>query len=282
MTDTLNRRNFLTPEDYSEPECPLCMDLNSKDGITPVPQQRILEKLDHFMGRQDFEGAMRLLLFWMDEAKRGHDLRGQLMLCNELVGFFRKTSQKEKAFHYADQALSLLEEMDFGTSISAGTTCVNAATAYSAFGEPGRAIDLFRRAQVIYESSTHTPPHLLGGLYNNMALTCHELGQYDEAFRLYDKAMEMMGRVPNGVLEQAITLLNRADTVAANSGLEKGEQQIFSLLDQAYELLQDSSVPHNAYYAFVCEKCAPCFSYYGYFAAAEELQLEANRIYEGT
>ena len=103
MTGALNCLNH---EDYQETKCPLCMDPGGKDSITSVPQQRILEKLDHFMSRRDYESAERHLLFWMDEAKRGCDLRGQLMLCNELVGYCRKTAQKEKAFQYADKALS--------------------------------------------------------------------------------------------------------------------------------------------------------------------------------
>lgn len=278
----MDHRYKISPEDYLEPECPLCGNPDSSSVIQSIPQQRILDKLDRYMSSRDYDGAEHHLLYWMKEAENGHDLRGQLLLCNELVGHYRKTGQKEKAFQYSDQALSLLEEMDFGSSISAGTTYINTATAYSAFGDPDHAIVLFRKAQTIYESSEHTPPHLLGGLYNNMALTFQELGQYEEAFRLYEKAMETMAQVKNGALEQAITCLNMADAVAAVSGLEEGEQRIFHLIDQAYELLQTSSIPRDGYYAFVCEKCAPSFSYYGYFAAAEELTREAERIYEGS
>jgi hypothetical protein len=71
-----------------------------------------------------------------------------------------------------------------------------------------------------------------------------------------------------------------ADVVAAEQGLEDGEAQIFALVDRAWELLQDESAPRDGYYAFVCEKCAPSFSYYGYFAAAEELQNTARNLYE--
>ena len=92
--------------------------------------------------------------------------------------------------------------------------------------------------------------------------------------------MKTMETVPAGVLEQAITCLNMADAVAAQLGQEEGEARIFELLDRADELLHDKSAPHNGYYAFVCEKCAPTFSYYGYFAVAEELQREAKEIYE--
>ena len=59
-------------------------------------------------------------------------------------------------------------------------------------------------------------------------------------------------------------------------------ERIFELLDRASELLAAPGIPHDGYYAFVCEKCAPSFEYYGYFMEAEHLKQEAGRIYEGT
>ena len=50
-------------------------------------------------------------------------------------------------------------------------------------------------------------------------------------------------------------------------------------MDQAYELLDQSKAPRDGYYAFVCEKCAPAFSWYGFFLQAEELQKRADEIY---
>ena len=101
----------------------------------PVPQRRIAEKLDEYMSRRDYAGAERHLLYWLAEAQAGKDLRGELMLRNELIGYYRKTGERDKALPQIDRALSLLEEMDYTGTVSAGTTCVNAATALNAFGE---------------------------------------------------------------------------------------------------------------------------------------------------
>lgn len=273
----------LSPEDYEEPACLLCGGPHGEaPAVDPVPQQRIIQKLDDYMSRRDYAGAERHLLYWMEEAKRGRDLRGQLLLCNELVGHYRKAGDREAALTWAEEALALLDRLDFDGSVSAGTTYVNTATAYGAFGDHERALALFEKARAVYESGAGTQKHLLGGLYNNMALSCQALGRYDEAFELYGRAMAAMAEVPGGVLEQAITCLNMADAVAAQQGLEEGEARIGELLDRAWELLRDESAPRDGYYAFVCEKCAPSFGYYGWFAAAEELQSEAKRIYERT
>ena len=271
----------LGPEDYEEPQCLLCGEpYGAEPKPEPIPQQRVVQKLDEYMSRRDYDGAERHLLYWLEEAKRVRDLRGELLVHNELIGHYRKVSNGDAAFAHIDEALKLLDELDFEGSVSAGTTYVNSATACSAFGENERALALFERARAVYEANPDTRKHLLGGLYNNMALACQALGRYPEAFDLYEKAMTVMQDVAGGVLEQAITCLNMADAVAAQQGLEAGETRIFQLLDQAYELLHDESAPRDGYYAFVCEKCAPSFSYYGYFLAAEELQKTAEAIYE--
>lgn len=274
-------RGPLQPEDYVEPRCVLCDEpYGAAPQVKPVPQQRIIEKMNDYMSRRDYAGAERHLLYWLEEARLGQDLRGQLMLRNELTGHYRKTGEKEKSLANARAALDLLKTLDFESTISAGTTYVNAATACNAFGENSRSLELFEKARAVYESSPRTDKALLGGLYNNMALTCAALERYEEALALYEKALEAMGQVDGGALEQAITCLNMADLVEKQVGLEQNEKEIYELLDRAYELLTGGHVPEDGYYAFVCEKCAPAFSYYGYFAAAQELEEKAKAIYE--
>lgn len=277
----MNREHqFLQPEDYAEPQCLLCGEAYGVTApVKAVPQQRIIEKMDEYMSRRDYPGAERHLLYWLEEAKLGHDKGGELMLRNELVGHYRKTGEKDKAFASADEALRLVKELDFEDSVSAGTTYINVATAYNAFGENEQSVRLFEKARQVYETA-NTRANLLGGLYNNMALTYVALGRYEEAFALYDKALHIMADVENGALEQAITYLNMADAYEAQLGAEQAESTVFDLLDKAYDLLMLPALKHDGYYAFVCEKCAPSFSYYGYFAAANELNRRAKSIYE--
>ena len=245
------------------------------------------------------------------------------MLRNELVGHYRKTGQKEPAMESAREAIELLSLLDMENSISAGTTYVNIATACNAFGEYDRSMEMFLKARTVYEKSAHTEPQLLGGLYNNMALTCTALAQkeeakysaasfekiqelYQQALELYEKALLIMAEVPDGELEQAITYLNMANTVEALLGMEEGESRINELVEKAEDLMEAKSEEllgkddallvaesedgptayflsrqmrsRLGYYAFVCEKCAPTFSYYGYFLAAEKLKDRSDRL----
>ena len=252
----------------------------SMETIKPVPQRRIVDKMNEYMSRRDYAGAERHLLYWLAEAELGRDLQGQLMLRNEMVGHYRKTAQREKAMESAGKALELLRELGMEDSISAGTTYVNIATACNAFGEYERSLELFEKAA---------------------------LSKYDEALDLYEKAIAVMAKVQDGELEQAITCLNMADALEAGAGMEEGESRIFELVECAEELLDNKgrellrkpdgdaqgraddgrsvletpgalkALPAEerariGYYAFVCEKCAPVFEYYGYFLTANKLR----------
>lgn len=287
--------------------------------IRPIPQRRVIEKMNEYMSRRDYAGAERHLLYWLAEAQLGRDRDGQLMLRNEMVGHYRKTGQKDKAMESAREALALLAEMGLEDAVIAGTTYVNIATACNAFGDFERSRELFEKARAVYEGSEHVEPQLLGGLYNNMALTYAALGRYEEALALYEKAVRVMADVPDGELEQAITFLNMANAVEAQLGMEEGESRIYELVDRAEALLEskgremlgpeggsteasgggsadsgsreasgegkplrERSREERArigYYAFVCEKCAPTFEYYGYFLTAEALKETAEKIY---
>ena len=275
-------KKTIEAKDYAEPRCPLSGETyGSHPEYIPVPQMRIIEKMNEYMGRRDYEGAERHLKYWLTEALLGQDRRGELMIRGELIGHYRKTGNREAALKEVDEVLRLLREMNYEKSLSAGTAYVNAATACNAFGENERSLELFEKARSVYESSSRTDPELLGGLYNNMGLLYTSLSRYDDAFRLYDLAMEMMRKCPGGELEMAITCLNRADALSAKYGTEAAEKDIYDLLDKALDLLKNTEAPKDGYYAFVLEKCAPTFKYYGYFTDAEELKQEAEQIYKG-
>ena len=274
MTD---RYAPLSRADYEEPRCALCMD---QDAPTAIPQRRVREKLDEYMSRRDYAGAERHLQYWLSEARQNGDLRGEFFLRGEMMGHYRKAGDREQAILNANEALNLIEKLGFQDTISAGTAYVNAATVYDAFGMPERSIELFEKARVIYEGTLPETDGRLGGLYNNMGLAYMALKRFGEAYEAFLKALDIMGKVENGALEQAITCLNLANAVELEHGLEKGEAKIGQYLDKAAALLDGPDLPRDGYYAFVCEKCAPTFDYYGYFLIASDLNERAKAIYE--
>lgn len=271
----------LRREDYEEPACLLAMDAE-RPAVQPIPLARVMARLDDHLSRDDYSGAERHIAYWLDEARRGGDMRGAYTLYNEQMGLYRKTGRKEPAFAAMDKALALMDELDFAQSAAGGTALVNAATVCTAFGETERALALFARAQQVYERELDPADSRLGGLYNNMALAYAALARYDEAFAFYAKALAVMEQVENGEPEQAITHLNLANAIEDAIGMEDGIERIEEHVNRAMALLDTPALPRDGNYAFVCEKCAPTFDYYGQFMYAADLRQRAQDIYDRT
>lgn len=270
----------LKREDYYEPSCPFCTDgLDGKQPIRRIDVSRMMGRLNAYLDRNDYDAAERHLQYWLAEAQNGNDERGALTIRNEQMGLYRKRGKREEALEAVLEGLSLLRALQFEGTLTAGTTYVNAATVYKSFGMAKEALPLYRAAQEIYEKTLPEDDARLGGLYNNMALALVDEQQYCEAEACYRKALSVMSRVEHGEAEAAITYLNLADLAAEELGLLESEEIVSAYLDKAETLLETPSLPHNGYYAFVCEKCAPTFDYFGRFAYAKELKTRSEEIY---
>ncbi len=267
--------------DYTDPQCPFCVDAYKKDDVKPIDVARVIAKLDEHLGHNDYAAAERHLLYWREEAKQGNDLRGQFSLAEELMGLYRKLGRREDAIANAESALRLAALLDIEDSVGAATAYLNAATVYKAFGEAERGIPLFEKARAIYESKLPADDSRIAGLYNNFALALADVKRFDEARSLYEKALEVIRLTENGEPEEAITELNLASLAEAQYGLEAGEKEIESRLEKAEKLLKKEGLRKDGNYAFVLEKCAPVFGYYGWFGVEAELKAESDRIYKG-
>lgn len=239
---------------------------------------RILARLDEYLHKNDYSSAERHLKYWLDEAIGNNDLKTELLVRNELMGLYRKLCKRQEAIDCATMALDKIYTFHIGHQVGAATTFLNCATVYKAFGMAEKALPLFEKAKEIYEKELEMTDTRLGGLYNNMALALVDLKKFEAANELYKKAILIMQFSKNGSLEVAITYLNMANAAEAELGALEAEDKILSYLDKAEKLI-DEYPNKDGYYAFVCEKCASVFGYYGRFAFANELVERARRIY---
>ncbi len=239
----------------------------------------ILSKLDDLFSKNDYDGAEKHILYWLQEAKCSNNKSIMLLLQNELCGLYRKLRRESDAIASVENALSLISDMGIEHNIGAGTTYINAGTVLKSFGKSKEAIPLFEQAMKIYDRELPKNDKRFGGLYNNMALALVDLNEFEKALLLYKKAISVMESTEDGMLEVAITYLNIANLKEAELGIEDAQADIDKLLDDAAKIL-DEHENKNGYYAFVCEKCASTFGYYGYFAYENELKERAAKIYE--
>ncbi len=268
----------LSKEDYEETCCPF----KNPDEAVPVPLGRIIEKLDEYLNKKDYFSAQKHLEYWISEAEFLKDINGKLAIINEQIGLYRKLDKSDKGIFCIENALKIIERHEFVNTITAGTTLINCATALKSFGYAQEALPLYEKAKKIYEANLKSDDERFAGLYNNMAVSVMELGNYEKARELFYKAVEILQKSEKGEAETAVTYCNLADLEFSENGPEKSENQIKIYLDTAYRLLTQSNLPEDGNYAFVCEKCAPVFGYYGFFAAENELQKRADKIYERT
>ena len=279
----MNRHDPIRPEEYLEPSCPFCTDFYkpAEETVTPVDLRRMTEKLDEHLARNDTAAALRHLDYWRAEAIQGRDRRGELGIENERMGLLRKLGRKDEALESVGRALALTDALAMQGTLTDATTRLNCATVYKTFGRSDLALALYAQARAVYERELAPDDPRLGGLYNNLGLALTDLDRFDEARAVYDKALGIMALAPNGALEAAITELNLADLAAKAQGLLQAEDEIERRLDRAEALLRQPELPRNGYYAFVCDKCASVFDYYGRFLTAMELRQTAEDLYAG-
>lgn len=266
--------------DYAEPACPQCSGKEfyypDKDApLGHIPVDRVIRKADSLFNKNDYKEAGKLLVYWEKEAVALKDKKGELAIQNELVGYYRKQNEREKGLIAVARALALTDELGQDTMAAGATVFINCATAYKAFGMAEDALPLYERAEQIYSETLPANDARFGGLYNNMALALSDVGKVREAEIAYFAALSVMETVEGGEAECAITYINMAHMYEKFGKTEK----INACMEKAYTLLQSENLEHNGYYAFVLEKCAPSFGYFGNTAAYEQFKKESEDIY---
>lgn len=236
----------------------------------------ILSRLDSYLHKNDYSSAEKYLLSVLSGSA---DNSVSLAVMNELMGLYRKLGNRENAIFYAESAMKKIDEMGADRRVGSATVYLNCATVYKAFGMAEKSVPFFLKAEEIYSENLSPDDIMWGGLYNNMALAYVDLKDFEKSRSLYLKAIRIMLGYENGAPEAAITYLNLADVVAEEYGLLDGAEEIDTYLNKAQELLDEYKM-RDGNYAFVCEKCASVFGYYGRFLYEEELKERANRIYD--
>ena len=117
-----------------------------------LDMDRILARVDALYEENKGEEAKELMLRSIEEAIELQDDGARLQLLNELLGYYRETSQKEMVYETASRAISHAKDMGLEDTIPYATTLLNVATAYRACGRLQESKEYYAQVQKIYDS----------------------------------------------------------------------------------------------------------------------------------
>ena len=171
----------------------------------------ILAQVDALYEADKGEEAEQLMLRSLEEAAGKREDGVRLQLLNELLGYYRETSQCEMVLRTASEAIRQAKEMGLEGTIPYATTLLNIATAYRACGRLQESAGYYGQVQAIYDSQLEPDSMLAAGLKNNIALLYQEMGDFAQAKAKLSEALGIV-EAKGAAYEAGVTCANLAGT----------------------------------------------------------------------
>ena len=244
--------------------------------MTAFSSADFIKELDSFFAKNDLDGAGGYLRSAERRLRDERNYPALLTVCNELVGYYRRTGEKDAALQSVSDAKALAHEMEIDAR-TRGTVLLNCATTLKAFGSASEAMHVYEQAERLLVSALSPSDPLLAGLYNNMALGFQDTGSADKAEEYFLKAIEITLTDDKNALETAVSYINLAHLRFERDMLDP---TVNGLLDKAFAILSDEKYSGYDKYAFTCSKSAPSYGYFGRFADEKFLAGKAEEYYE--
>ena len=206
--------------------------------------QEILSKVDSYFEENRGREAEKLMLESIEQAVEEGDDSVLLHLLNELLGYYRETSQSENAFRIAEQAVAQAERMELQGTVPYATTLLNVANAYRAGGRLQESLEYYLQAQELYGRLYSSDNMFIAGLNNNLSLLYQEMGEYQKAKECQLKALEI-AKKQNAAYEVGVTCANLAATCVLLGEQEEARQYA----DSAIKLFQELGAEDSHYAA---------------------------------
>ena len=196
--------------------------------------QTTLRQLDSLFQQKEPKKAEEFLSSALEQAMKEKDDSAVVTLLNEIIGFYRESSQYAKSMAYGKRLLALLKQMGLEDSLPYATSLLNLANACRAAGELETSLSHYH-TRAISELLTKDD-FRFASLYNNMSLLYQEKKDYKNACLCLTEALAIVKQYPEAVMEEAATHINMAASL-----MELDE------LEQAHVHLQEASALFREY-----------------------------------
>lgn len=199
--------------------------------------QKVLAEYDSMFGKYTLKEIEGFLLKHLSEARFKSEHEELVTLLNEAIGFYRDTTQKEKALKNCGALMEHLVEMKLEGTIPYATSLLNIANAFRAFDLHKEAVQLFEKVEEIYGNHISKEDFMYASLYNNWALAYQESGEYDKAAEMLRKALKIVDLYKEAIIPQATTRTNLASSLLA-IGTESAYQEAVEHLSNALAIFE--------------------------------------------
>lgn len=181
----------------------------------------------------------------LSETVREGDYSARFTILNEMMGFFRDTSQYEKSIKACKDCLQLMEQMGIVGTVDYATSLQNIANAHRAAGMLKESLAFYNQAIEIYENNIEPSDYRFASINNNIALLYQEMGDYQMAVNHLEKALDIIKNIEDSEIEVATTYSNLGASLLE---LDRTDEAI-DYLEKALEIYRKDTVKNFHYSA---------------------------------
>ena len=180
--------------------------------------EKILAQYDAMFGTNSLEEIEDYLVNTITEAKEKSEYGIVITLLNEIIGFCRDTTQKEKALRYCEELQKILKLMKLEGRIDYATSLLNVANAYRAFGLFEESLRLYEIVEETYKLQVAPTDFMYASLYNNWSLLYQEMEDYIVRATAADGQIRAFAATTRQMVEDAREAHNTSPVATALRG----------------------------------------------------------------
>lgn len=238
---------------------------------------KILAEYDSMFGRCELTDIEAFLANNIEIARDSGDYGAMITLLNEIIGFCRDTTQRDKALSYCDALLSVMNQIKLQGRVEYATSLLNIANAYRAFGLCKESADLYQQVYENYKVNVEPNAFAYASLYNNWSLVYQEMEDFEKARELLLKALAVVDLYEEAVIQQANTRTNLATTLL-QIGTAEAYAEAMQYLSEALAVYERDGGKDFHYGAALVAMGDAHFSKQNYDEAAKYYQRGMNEI----
>lgn len=199
--------------------------------------QKILTEYDAMFGVKSLEEIEEFLVQKIQEAGEQAEIGIVVTLLNEIIGFYRDTTQKEKALTRCQELTGILQALQMEGRLEYATSLLNIANAYRAFGLLGESLAAYGEVEKVYLEKLPAGDFGFANLYNNWSLLYQEMEEFENARDMLRRALRIVDSYETALIPQATTRTNLAATLL-QMGSQKAYGEAVSYLQEALKIFE--------------------------------------------